>query len=270
MFCIKCKYISFDYLPKCPKCGFEWTETRKRMNLDWMIEPVEEDTSTDTELEEEITFDYEEETVQEASGDTASVGSEVGVEEPEPEVEFEGLAMDESSEVQVGDAEAIDFESEEKESVGQEEFELDSDIKASEDEMLKEIEQESVKTEEVFDVTTEVEKEEVEEITPEEVESVLDEITAGEEVKEEEGESSLKTVELRLEEIESEVSTPLIEQKDGQKEAVEEDKEEDKEDDLPLVLDTEEVEGEGEGKEEISPEEDIDDILDIESSESEK
>ncbi len=36
MFCIKCSYTSFDHLQKCPKCGFDWSEERSRLNLDWM------------------------------------------------------------------------------------------------------------------------------------------------------------------------------------------------------------------------------------------
>ncbi|MFO7878255.1 MAG: hypothetical protein R6U55_16935 [Desulfovermiculus sp.] len=37
MYCIHCKYTSFDYLPSCPRCGKDWTETKKALNLDWVV-----------------------------------------------------------------------------------------------------------------------------------------------------------------------------------------------------------------------------------------
>ncbi|MDZ7759758.1 MAG: hypothetical protein U5L00_05830 [Desulfovermiculus sp.] len=37
MFCIHCKYTSFDYLPSCPRCGREWTQEKKALNLDWLV-----------------------------------------------------------------------------------------------------------------------------------------------------------------------------------------------------------------------------------------
>ncbi len=37
MFCHYCKYTSFDYLPSCPKCGRDWTQEKKALNLDWVI-----------------------------------------------------------------------------------------------------------------------------------------------------------------------------------------------------------------------------------------
>ncbi len=36
MFCSKCKFTSFDHLPKCPKCGFEWTKAREDLQLSWL------------------------------------------------------------------------------------------------------------------------------------------------------------------------------------------------------------------------------------------
>jgi len=37
MFCIHCKYTSFDYLPACPRCGRDWTREKKALNLDWVV-----------------------------------------------------------------------------------------------------------------------------------------------------------------------------------------------------------------------------------------
>lgn len=37
MFCIHCKYTSFDYLPSCPRCGRDWTPEKKALNLDWLV-----------------------------------------------------------------------------------------------------------------------------------------------------------------------------------------------------------------------------------------
>lgn len=36
MFCAKCKFNSFDHLPKCPKCGFDWKESREALQLAWL------------------------------------------------------------------------------------------------------------------------------------------------------------------------------------------------------------------------------------------
>ena len=34
MYCKKCKYISFDHLAACPKCGQDWIEEKKMLGLD--------------------------------------------------------------------------------------------------------------------------------------------------------------------------------------------------------------------------------------------
>lgn len=38
MYCTHCKYTSFDYLPTCPRCGRDWSEEKKDLNLMW-VEP---------------------------------------------------------------------------------------------------------------------------------------------------------------------------------------------------------------------------------------
>ncbi|MEF8823727.1 MAG: hypothetical protein V5A14_02625 [Desulfohalobiaceae bacterium] len=37
MFCPKCNYISFDHLPTCPKCAFDWSQQKKAFNVEWMV-----------------------------------------------------------------------------------------------------------------------------------------------------------------------------------------------------------------------------------------
>ncbi|WP_457570613.1 hypothetical protein [Desulfovulcanus sp.] len=36
MYCNKCNYTSFDHLPTCPKCGYEWDGDREKLNLKWV------------------------------------------------------------------------------------------------------------------------------------------------------------------------------------------------------------------------------------------
>jgi len=36
MYCKKCKYHAFDHVGTCPKCGFDWEETRKALYLNWL------------------------------------------------------------------------------------------------------------------------------------------------------------------------------------------------------------------------------------------
>ncbi len=36
MYCFKCKYTSFDHFSKCPKCGRDWSEDKKKINSDWI------------------------------------------------------------------------------------------------------------------------------------------------------------------------------------------------------------------------------------------
>ena len=36
MYCKICNYTSFDHLPTCPKCGYEWDSDREKLNLKWI------------------------------------------------------------------------------------------------------------------------------------------------------------------------------------------------------------------------------------------
>ncbi len=44
MFCPKCHYTSFDHLTKCPKCSYDWSEEKKKLNIDWLVIPPIKDT----------------------------------------------------------------------------------------------------------------------------------------------------------------------------------------------------------------------------------
>ncbi len=34
MYCPYCRYTSFDHLPVCPKCNYDWSKTRELFGLD--------------------------------------------------------------------------------------------------------------------------------------------------------------------------------------------------------------------------------------------
>jgi hypothetical protein len=36
MYCSKCKFTSFDHVPACPKCGYDWQQARTALNLGWL------------------------------------------------------------------------------------------------------------------------------------------------------------------------------------------------------------------------------------------
>jgi len=58
MFCPKCHFTSFDHLDNCPKCGSDWTETKKMLNLDWIIaKPIQEPQTEHQEPNQEFIFD---------------------------------------------------------------------------------------------------------------------------------------------------------------------------------------------------------------------
>lgn len=58
MFCPKCHFTSFDHLDNCPKCGYDWTETKKMLNLDWIIaQPIHEPQTESQDPNQEFIFD---------------------------------------------------------------------------------------------------------------------------------------------------------------------------------------------------------------------
>jgi len=125
MFCPKCRYTSFDHLPACPKCAYEWSEQKKTFNMEWMVptategmniftpaspegqaQPEEAVPSTGTSSQSETVAEEEidlEEADLESVGDEASLsgtGSGAGQEksagqeashEVDEEISFEGL-----------------------------------------------------------------------------------------------------------------------------------------------------------------------------------
>ncbi len=34
MYCPYCRYTSFDHLPTCPKCNYDWSEIREVLGID--------------------------------------------------------------------------------------------------------------------------------------------------------------------------------------------------------------------------------------------
>ncbi|MFO7718302.1 MAG: hypothetical protein ACQESV_10125 [Thermodesulfobacteriota bacterium] len=36
MFCSKCKFTSFDHADACPRCGADWSATKKQLDLHWL------------------------------------------------------------------------------------------------------------------------------------------------------------------------------------------------------------------------------------------
>lgn len=37
MYCPKCNYTSFDHLPNCPKCAYDWSEQKRTFNMEWIV-----------------------------------------------------------------------------------------------------------------------------------------------------------------------------------------------------------------------------------------
>lgn len=36
MYCQKCRYVSFDHLAACPKCGQDWGDEKKKLGMEWL------------------------------------------------------------------------------------------------------------------------------------------------------------------------------------------------------------------------------------------
>ncbi|MFP4111330.1 MAG: hypothetical protein ACLFTF_09885 [Desulfonatronovibrio sp.] len=41
MYCRKCRYVSFDHLAACPKCGQDWVEEKRKLGIEWLMSPGE-------------------------------------------------------------------------------------------------------------------------------------------------------------------------------------------------------------------------------------
>ena len=39
MYCKKCQYISHDHMDRCPKCGLDLTQERKKLGIEWLKPP---------------------------------------------------------------------------------------------------------------------------------------------------------------------------------------------------------------------------------------
>jgi len=102
MYCKSCKYTSFDHLQSCPRCGQDWSEVQKALNLDWLVEPAPQPKGQDSPYlnPEEFAFQNQQET---------STAAETGLEDSQ----LEFASVDEAGQLQAGQSGLIDFELEE-------------------------------------------------------------------------------------------------------------------------------------------------------------
>ncbi len=102
MYCKSCKYTSFDHLQSCPRCGQDWSEVQKALNLDWLVEPAPQPKGQDSPYlnPEEFAFQDQQET---------STAAETGLDDSE----LEFASVDEAGQLQAGQSGLIDFELEE-------------------------------------------------------------------------------------------------------------------------------------------------------------
>lgn len=70
MYCPKCNYTSFDHLPTCPKCAFDWSQQKGIFNMEWMVPTATEGINIFTPVSPESLSHAEqsETTPQEATG----------------------------------------------------------------------------------------------------------------------------------------------------------------------------------------------------------
>jgi len=102
MYCKSCKYTSFDHLQSCPRCGQDWSEVQKALNLDWLVEPAPQPQGQDSPYlnPEEFAFQDQQKT---------STVAETGLDDSE----LEFASVDEAGQLQAGQSGLIDFELEE-------------------------------------------------------------------------------------------------------------------------------------------------------------
>ena len=102
MYCKSCKYTSFDHLQSCPRCGQDWSEVQKALNLDWLVEPASQPKGQASPYlnPEEFAFQDQQETSTAAETD-----------QDDSELEF--ASMDEAGQLQAGQSGLIDFDLEE-------------------------------------------------------------------------------------------------------------------------------------------------------------
>jgi hypothetical protein len=98
MYCKSCKFTSFDHLQACPRCGQDWSDVQKALNLDWLVEQVSQSRGQDSPYlrPEELAFQDRKEAV--AAGEA---GQEAGG------LEFSSLEENSHQAAQTG---LIDFE----------------------------------------------------------------------------------------------------------------------------------------------------------------
>ncbi len=123
MYCKSCKYTSFDHLQACPRCGQDWSEVQKALNLDWLVEPASQSKGQDGPYLNPEEFDFQDQQ------DTA-----VADETEQDHSELEFASLDEDGQLQSDGSGLIDFDLEE-ESDGSTRADEDDEIIISEPEI---------------------------------------------------------------------------------------------------------------------------------------
>jgi hypothetical protein len=156
MFCPKCKFTTFDHLSKCPKCSYDWSDARKKLNLDWLLEPAAHQGQSDQshlqlvksgqqaaqqtqeqgELFEGVLSEDDEQAPSPVVEDEDNDSDTIEL-EPEPEEETVRSASEESDDNSILDLGSLEEEQEEDEGQEAGEITVDDDISFPElDEML--------------------------------------------------------------------------------------------------------------------------------------
>ncbi len=109
MFCPKCKYTTFDYFKRCPRCDYDWSEIKKQLGLDWIAE------------QEVVEQEVYEETMDNSKGD-------IGEPQKKQAPEIEPPVIDNKNNHEVGDETTPQEPSSNIEKEIDEEIELDKDF----------------------------------------------------------------------------------------------------------------------------------------------
>jgi len=99
MYCKSCKFTSFDHLQACPRCGQDWSDVQKALNLDWLVEQVSQTRDQDSPYLRPEEFAFQE--------NQAAVAAE-GTGQEASGLEF--ASLDESGQFETGESGLIDFE----------------------------------------------------------------------------------------------------------------------------------------------------------------
>ncbi|MCF8085459.1 MAG: hypothetical protein K9J48_01075 [Desulfohalobiaceae bacterium] len=124
MFCPKCNYTSFDHLPTCPKCAYDWSQQKGTFNMEWMVSTATEGMNIFTPVSPESLSQTEQYEAQshgpagEQSGGMFASGSHAASQESQAPAPDEEIDIEEADLMDVqGEASAPPLE--EEQSAGQ-------------------------------------------------------------------------------------------------------------------------------------------------------